>query len=455
MLFSSLTFLFYFLPIVILGHYLMPKRLQNAFLLLASLIFYAWGDARQVPLFSVLLLGNWGMGLLIDRMQTPRARKLMLTAGILMDFGALVFYKYIGFLLGIFGVTTGFFAEITLPLGISFFTFQAAAYLVDVYRRQTPPEKSFINFGAFLFLYPQLIAGPIIRYSDMAAALHSKRRPSAKQLESGMALLVAGLASKVLLANPLGEAFETLVALAPGQDTLCAWIALASCVMQVYFDFMGYSVMAVGLGRMMGFEFMRNFDFPLIARSITEFWRRWHITLTIWFRDYVYFPLGGSRKGAVRTIFNLMVVWGLTGLWHGASWNYLLWGLWYFAFIVAEKYTVKLRARLPGFVQHGVTIVAILLGWVLIVNESMAGYLPYMRTLFTFQISAECMFYLREYAIVLILGVLFSVPKVIGGLKALCRKYAWLRVIAVMGTLLLCIASLVKSSYNPFIYFRF
>ena len=455
MLFSSLTFLLYFLPIVILVHYILPKKLQNAFLLLASLVFYAWGDAKQVPLFSILLLSNWGLGLWIDRMQTPLHRRLVLTLGLVIDFGALVFYKYTGFIMETLGLQNSFTAGLTLPLGISFFTFQAAAYLVDVYRRQTPPEKSFVSFGAFLFLFPQLIAGPIIRYSDMSEALHSKRRPSAKLLESGMALLVAGLASKVLLANPIGEAFERLRAVALETDALCAWVALAASVMQVYFDFMGYSVMAIGLGRMLGFNFTRNFDFPLIAKSIAEFWRRWHMTLTVWFRDYVYFPLGGSRKGQVRTVLNLAIVWGLTGLWHGASWNYLLWGLWYAVFIVAEKYTVKLRSRLPGWVQHGFTIVALLLGWVLIIYEGMGNYIPYMRTLFSFKVSAESLFWLREYAVVLVLGIVFSVPWVINSLKSLCRKYTWLRTMVMLGALLLCIASLVKSSYNPFIYFRF
>ena len=300
MLFSSLTFLLYFLPLVILLHYVLPKRFQNAFLLLASLVFYAWGDAQQVPLFGTLLLANWGCGRLIDAAKAPLARRLFLTAGLVLDFGALFFYKYIAFVFDVLGLESGFVSGITLPLGISFFTFQAAGYLVDIYRRETPAEKSFINFGAFLFLFPQLIAGPIIRYSDMSQALHERRRPSAQKLESGMGLLVAGLAAKVLLANPLGEAFNALYT--PDADSLRTWAAMLASIMQIYFDFMGYSVMAVGLGRMMGFEFTRNFNHPLAATSVTEFWKRWHITLSVWFRDYVYIPLGGSRKGPLRTL---------------------------------------------------------------------------------------------------------------------------------------------------------
>lgn len=451
MLFSSLTFLLYFLPLVILLHYVLPKRLQNPFLLLASLIFYAWGDARQVPLFVVLMLTNWGVGVWLSKLESPRARRAVLTLGLVCDFGALGFYKYISFVAGIFGLELA--TDIALPLGISFFTFQAAGYLVDVYRRQTPPEKNFITFGAFLFLFPQLIAGPIIRYSDMADALHQKRRPSAWALESGMVLFVAGLASKVLLANPIGEAFEGLRAVGP--EALCAWISLIAFLMQVYFDFMGYSVMAMGLGRMMGFEFTRNFNYPFVSRSVAEFWRRWHITLGGWFRDYVYFPLGGSRKGKLRTYVNMFIVWGLTGLWHGADWNFLLWGLWYFMLLTLENMTARLRAGWPGWVKYLLTMVGLTLSWPLFICEGLVGLGDYYRALFTFQLSSEGLFWLKEYALILLAGALFCAPAVVEPLKALCRRHTWLRFAAVLGVLLLCMASLVKSSYNPFLYFRF
>ncbi|MBE5769478.1 MAG: MBOAT family protein [Clostridiales bacterium] len=453
MLFSSLTFLLYFMPLVILIHYILPKKLQNGFLLLASLVFYSWGEATKVPLFALLLFANWGIGRLMDLPKIQPYRRLILLAGLVLDLGALIYYKYIGFLMENLGLDAAFAKDITLPLGISFFTFQAVGYLVDVYRRQTPPEKSFINFGAFLFMFPQLIAGPIIRYSDMSTALHQKRRPSAKMLESGMALMVAGLAAKVLIANPLGEAFATLRTI--HSDALCAWMSLAASVMQIYFDFMGYSVMAVGLGRMMGFEFTRNFNHPFASKSITEFWRRWHITLSKWFRDYVYIPLGGSRRSLPRTLLNTFVVWALTGLWHGASWNFVLWGVSFFVLLIMEKYTEKLRASWPGWLSYIVTILLLSLNFPFFICDDLSIYGQFISDMWCFNFTTESLFWLREYAGIIALGVVFCIPKVVNGLKRLCRKYAWLRMACVLGALILCLASLVKSSYNPFLYFRF
>ena len=453
MLFSSLTFLLYFLPPVVLIHNLLPKRLQNGFLLLASLFFYAWGDARQVPLFTVLLLMNWGVGVLMGRAERSGYRRVLLTGGLVIDFGVLVFYKYTGFLLETLGLQAGFVSGLTLPLGISFFTFQAAGYLIDVYRRQTEPERSVVSFGAFLFLFPQLIAGPIVRYSDMCKELHEKRRPDVKALESGVSLFVAGLAAKVLLANLLGEAYETLNAISG--DMLCAWASLAAYTLQIYFDFMGYSVMAVGLGRMLGFSFPRNFRHPYAAVSVTDFWRRWHITLSGWFRDYVYIPLGGSRRGKERTVLNLLAVWSLTGLWHGADWNFVLWGLWYFLLLSAEKTLFADRVKLPVAVKRLLTLLGVMLGWALFVSDGLAGFSGYIMSLFSFRTSAQSLFWIREYAGILLLGMLFCVPGVVEGLKGLCRRYAWLRYAAVLAALLLCLAALAKSSYNPFLYFRF
>nr|MBR4281346.1 MBOAT family protein [Clostridia bacterium] len=453
MLFSSLSFLLYFFPAVILLHYFLPQRLQNAFLLAASLLFYAWGDARQVPLFAVLLMMNWGAACLMARAGEGKARRALLIGGLVIDFGALVFYKYTGFLLGIVGLYSSYAASLTLPLGISFFIFQAAGYLIDVYRGQTLPEKDPVSFGAFLFLFPQLIAGPIVRYSDMSKALHEKRRPSAAALESGMALFAAGLAAKVLLANPLGEAYDALRAVEG--DMLCAWGSLAAYTLQIYFDFMGYSVMAVGLGRMLGFGFPRNFNHPYAAVSVTDFWRRWHVTLSGWFRDYVYIPLGGSRKGRGRTALNLLAVWSLTGLWHGADWNFLLWGMWYFLLLSAEKFLLADRVKLPQLLRRVLTLLGVMLGWALFVSDGLAGFADYMAALFSFGVTAQSLFWLQEFAGIILLGAVFCVPRVVEGLKALCRRYALLRYAAVIGTLILCLASLAKSSYNPFLYFRF
>lgn len=453
MLFSSLTFLLYFFPLVILIHAILPGRLQNGFLLLASLLFYAWGEVRHTPLFAALLLLNWGAGLLIARTDGQTARRLLLAAGLAGDFGALLFYKYTGFLLGTLGLHPAFVSDLTLPLGISFFVFQAAGYLMDVYHRKTEPERNPVSFGAFLFLFPQLIAGPIVRYSDLAEALHQKRRPEAQALESGMALFAAGLAAKVLLANPLGEAYAEMQAVAG--DMICAWGSLAAYTLQIYFDFLGYSVMAVGMGRMLGFRFPRNFNHPYAAVSVSDFWRRWHITLSGWFRDYVYIPLGGSRCTKARTALNLLVVWALTGLWHGADWNFLLWGLWYFLLLSVEKFILAGRRPLPAVLRRGLTLLAVMLGWALFVSDGLTGFGVYLSSLFSFRVTGQGMFWLREFSGILALGTLLCIPRVAEGIQALCRRHAPLRYAAVLGAVLLSLAALANNSYNPFLYFRF
>lgn len=453
MLFSSLLFLLYFFPFVILIHYLLPQKLQNLFLLLSSLFFYAWGDAKQVPLFTVLLLANWVIGLALGRTEGHVARRVLLLLGMTVDFGALIFYKYTGFLLMTLGFHPSFVAGMTLPLGISFFTFQAAGYLLDVFQGHTDPERDPVSFGAFLFLFPQLIAGPIVRYHDMAPALHERRRPDAAALESGVALFVAGLAAKVLLANPLGEAFSELFAVKG--DMLCAWVSLAAYTLQIYFDFMGYSVMAVGLGRLLGFRFPHNFNHPYAAASVTDFWRRWHITLSGWFRDYVYIPLGGNRKGTGRTILNLGIVWSLTGLWHGADWNFILWGWWYFLLLIAEKFIFSRGFTLKTWLRRTFTLLCVMLGWALFVSDGLDGFMLYLSSLFSFRTTGSALFWLREFAGSLLLGIVFCVPAAVEFLRRLCRGHAWLRYPALLGLLVLCLAALASSSYNPFLYFRF
>ena len=451
MLFSSMTFLLYFLPAVILVHAFLPRRAQNPFLLAASLLFYAWGDVRRVPLFVLLLAVDWGAGVLLGRVRNAAGRRALLAAGLVCNFGALLFYKYTGFLLGAMGIQAAFTQGLTLPLGISFFTFQAAGYLIDVYRGTVEPERSPAAFGTFIFLFPQLIAGPIVRYSDLREALHRRRRPDGAALDSGMALFIAGLAAKVLLANPLGEAYQTLSA--PEGDMAAAWLSLAAYSLQIYFDFLGYSIMAVGIGRMLGFAFPRNFNHPYAAASVTDFWRRWHITLSSWFRDYVYIPLGGSRRGQGRTALNLLAVWALTGLWHGADWTFLLWGLWYFLLLSAEKFL--LRDRLPRLLQRVLTLLGVMLGWALFVSDGLAGFAAYLGRLFCFRLNGSALFWLREYAVLFAAAVLLCVPRAVEGLKRLCRRRPVLRWAAAVGLLLLCIAALARSSYNPFLYFRF
>lgn len=451
MLFSSLTFLLYFLPAVVLIHNLLPKSCQNGFLLAASLVFYAWGDARRVPLFAALLLMDWGVGLALGRAKRPASRKGLLILGLSFSFGALIFYKYTGFLLGAIGIEAAFTRDLTLPLGISFFTFQAAGYLIDVYRGTSQPEQDPVSFGTFLFLFPQLIAGPIVRYHDLAPALHARRRPDGHALDGGMALFAAGLAAKVLLANPLGEAYQAFRAME--SDMAAAWLSLAAYTGQIYFDFLGYSVMAVGIGRMLGFSFPRNFHDPYAASSVTDFWRRWHITLSGWFRDYVYIPLGGSRRGAGRTVLNLLAVWALTGFWHGADWTFLMWGLWYFLLLTAEKFLV--RDRLPRPLHRMLTMLSVMLGWALFVSDGLSDFGAYLSQLFCFRFSAQALFWLREFSALLVIAAAFCVPWTIGKLKGLARRYPAFRWAAAVGLMLLCLAALARSTYNPFLYFRF
>ncbi len=452
MLFSSLTFLFYFLPAVILIHRFLPEKAQNPFLFAASLVFYAWGEIRYVPLFFVLLVLDYLLGRGLQSARRQAVRRLLLTAGILADIGALLYYKYSGFLLDTLGMGGRFPTPATLPLGISFFTFQAVGYLVDVYRRQTEAEKDVIAFGTFLFLFPQLIAGPIVRYSDMKQALHVHRRPDAAAMDKGMALFIAGLASKVLLANPLGALSDELHAVTG--DSACQWAFLTVYNLHVYFDFWGYSVMALGMGRMLGFRFPQNFNHPYAADSITDFWRRWHITLSGWFRDYVYIPLGGSRKGTGRTIFNMLVVWLLTGFWHGAGWTYIGWGLWFYVSLLFDKYVLK-PLRLPGVVRRLHMILCMVLSYAVFTAPDLKGAWDMVVTLFSFRSGGTALFWLRENLLLLIVSVACCVPAVIGLGKRLLARRTWLRCACMTALLVLCLAALAKSSYNPFLYFRF
>ena len=451
MLFSSLSFLLYFLPPVILIHLFLPKRLQNPFLFFASLFFYAWGDARFVPLFFGLLIVDWGCGLLLEKAEKQSIRKLVLALGVAANMGSLFLFKYMGFFASLVG-TSATIGQ-SLPLGISFFTFQATGYLVDVYRKQTKCERNLFAFGTFLFMFPQLIAGPIVRYSDLSQALHEKRRPEGKALEMGMALFIGGLAAKVLLANPLGAFAEEMRELME-QDTLCAWLYMLCYSLQIYFDFLGYSVMAVGMGRMLGFSFPRNFNHPYAASSVTDFWRRWHITLSGWFRDYVYIPLGGNRRGTARTILNMLAVWSLTGFWHGASWEFILWGLWYFVMLVADKYLLE-RLKAPGALRRLVMYVSVGIGWMMFSANGAEHILPMLQSLVTVRSEGHALFWLREMGPVLVAAALCCVPALVNGAKKLMKRLAYLRFAVMLALLLLSLAALTKSSYNPFLYFRF
>ena len=366
------------------------------------------------------------------------------------------FFKYAGFLLGLLPfIPQDILPEISLPIGISFYVFQSMSYVIDVYRDDAPVQKNVLTFGTYVTLFPQLIAGPIVRYQDVAYQM-DHRRENVADFASGVHLFMVGLGKKVLLANPMGSLWNLLQA---QEGTLAAWVGIAAYALQIYFDFSGYSDMARGLGRMFGFEFLENFNYPYISASITEFWRRWHISLSTWFREYVYIPLGGNRKGKYRQIVNLLIVWCLTGLWHGASWNFVLWGLYYAALLILEKlFLLKALQKLPKFIRHIYSVIAVLLGWALFFFEDMTALGGFFRRLFVPGATGEA-------GMMLILGFLplmavaaFAATPAASRFFAARQEKAWVRYGRIAGAavvLVLCVASLASQSYNPFIYFRF
>ena len=438
MLFSSNTFLFGFLPAVVVLYYLCPRRCRNVLLLVSSLIFYGWGEPKYVLLMLVSILLNYFCGLAAGKRQTQqRSVRGVLIVGVVLNLGMLGFFKYGTFFFG------SAFPDIPLPIGISFYIFQAMSYLIDVCRREVEVQKNVLTFGTYVTLFPQLIAGPIVRYRDVAEMLES-RRENLPQFSRGVQRFVVGLSKKVLLANTFGSAWN---ALQVTTGTAAAWLGLLCYTLQIYFDFSGYSDMAIGLGQLFGFTFLENFNYPYISASITEFWRRWHISLSTWFKEYVYIPLGGNRKGLARQIFNILVVWLLTGLWHGASWNFVLWGGYYAALLILEKcWLLKAGEKLPLVLRRMLTMVLVMLGWALFYFENLGALGAFLGRLFTAIPSAGIAFYLPVTA----LGCLCATPalkrvKLPDGLRwGLC-----------VVLLLLCVASLARQSYNPFIYFRF
>lgn len=461
MLFSSNVFLFAFLPLALVVYYLSPRRLRNPVLLLFSLFFYGWGEPVYLILMVFTIVFNYLCGLLIHRFRTKKnGEKKILIAGVVVNLLLLAFFKYFGFLAtqlqAVFPALRGWeIPDIPLPIGISFYIFQSMSYIIDIYREDSPVQKNLLSFGTYVALFPQLIAGPIVRYRDVAWQLDN-RRETLSDFSTGVVLFVVGLSKKVLLANPMGSLWE-LLQTQPG--TLCAWVGIFAYSLQIYFDFSGYSDMARGLGKMLGFEFLENFNYPYISRSVTEFWRRWHISLSTWFREYVYIPLGGNRLGRSRQIVNLLIVWTLTGLWHGASWNFVLWGLYYAVLLIFEKvFLLKRLNRLPPFVGHCYTIVSFVLGWALFYYEDMASLGRFLQKLFVWEVCQPYgMTFVLSYLPLMAVAALAATP-VMKRLFCAYRDSAIVRFATILGTLgllLLCTAALVSQSYNPFIYFRF
>lgn len=466
MLFSSVSFIFAFLPLTVIIYFLVPYKLKNFVLFIASLMFYFLGEPAYTPLFIFSALLNYGVGIIIGKQSKQSSQKAILIIGLIINILLLGAFKYTDFLItsvnGIFNISIPL-AKLALPVGISFFTFQGVSYIIDVYRKDAQPQKSFVNFAAYLCMFPQLIAGPIVRYSDIFDQIDPKhRRVTLEAFGEGAARFSVGLAKKVLIANRLGELHMALMG-AASSSVLGFWISAAAYAMQIYFDFSGYSDMAIGLGKIFGFTYPENFNYPFIAKSITDFWRRWHMTLGGWFRDYVYFPLGGNRVKTSRYIFNIFVVWSLTGLWHGAAWTFVVWGLFFGVFLSLEKlFLLKPLQKLP-VLGWAYTQFLVLISFVIFSSSSMSGAFSQIKAMFFGAglpfASYETLYYLKSYLILLIIAFIACTPlfKKIG--EWLQKRFptfdAILSPVCLMALFVVSVAFLIDGSYNPFLYFRF
>ncbi len=464
MVFSSLTFLFAYLPIVLAVYYLVPMRWRNLVLLLVSLFFYGWGEPVYVLVMIFSILMNWIFGNFISRYRDSDRKKAkhFLVGCIVVNLALLGFFKYWDFFasnLNHLGLSLPIL-RLSLPIGISFYTFQTMSYPIDLYRKQTDPQKSLVSFGAYVCMFPQLIAGPIVRYVDVAKQL-DHRTLSRQSFYDGTRRFIVGLCKKVLLANNAGQVFETISHLPVCErSVLTAWLGIILYAFQIYFDFSGYSDMAIGLGKMLGFDFPENFNYPYISDSITEFWRRWHMTLSFWFRDYVYIPLGGNRHGLKRQLINIMIVWLLTGFWHGASWNFVLWGVYYGVILIMEKlFLLKWLKKSPGWVRHVYTIFVFLIGWVLFAFTDLNAIGGYLSSLFFASgvlADGRAWFYLRDNMVLLIVSAIACTPIAKTGWNILnTEKGEVLVPVLTVAGLAVCTAFIVDASYNPFLYFRF
>lgn len=466
MVFSSTIFLCVYLPLVLLGYYICPKKGKNLFLLIVSLVFYAWGEPKYVFLMIFSILINYVFGLLMDKHRENKKRlKLMLVLSVAIDLGLLSVFKYTDFIItninSIFN--TGFdLLNIALPIGISFYTFQAMSYTIDVYRDNVRVQRNLIDFGMYITMFPQLIAGPIVRYADVQDQL-TERSVTTADFSEGIMRFVVGLGKKVLLANQMGAVWTDIYALGGDVSALMAWTGAVAFTFQIYFDFSGYSDMAIGLGRMFGFKFPENFRYPYESVSITDFWRRWHITLSTWFKEYLYIPLGGNRRGLARQALNLLIVWSLTGFWHGAGWNFVMWGLYYFAILFIEKlFLLKALDKLPKFFRHVYALLLIVIGWVIFASDDVSVLLPYLGSMFGANgaIGGMDVYTLLTKAVLIIICCIASteLPKRLFATAAgkMNEKAAFaVKSVLTLALLALSFVFLIGDSYNPFLYFRF
>ena len=459
MIFSSIPFLYYFLPAVLVVYFLTPRRGKNAVLLLSSLFFYGWGEPRLLWLMVFTIAVFYLCGLAIGRSETHKKAWLILS--IAVGVGLLGLFKYADFFITSLNAATGLslpLLKLALPVGISFYTFQCLSYTVDVYRGAVPPQKNPISFGAYVALFPQLIAGPIVRYADVARELE-ERTHSWENVGLGLRRFVIGLSKKVILADNLAM-LAKLCRESAEPSVAFTWVYAIAFTLNIYFDFSGYSDMAIGLGQIFGFHFPENFNYPYLSKSVTEFWRRWHISLGSWFRDYVYIPLGGNRVGKGKWVRNILTVWMLTGLWHGAAWNFVLWGLLFAALLLAEKALPGLQ-RLPGVLRHGYVLLAVILSFVLFNADTLTQAGRDFAALFGFAglplFTKETGYYLRSYAPLLVIACVGTTPlvKLTAQKMGENRAVQMLEPVLWLSLLLICTAYLVDGSFSPFLYFRF
>ncbi len=470
MLFSSITFLFMFLPVTVLIYYLVPQKKRNIVLLIASLFFYAWGEPVYVVLMILSILLNFYCGKDIgEKSEDPLRRKRSLIFAVVMNVLILGFFKYYGLLMETLNVLFPYeipYRELALPIGISFYTFQALSYLIDIYRGNAKPQERLLPFALYISMFPQLIAGPIVRYVDIEAQLQN-RVMSMRKFGQGLMYFLVGFAKKTVLANSIGALYTQISEQQiESFSVLTAWVGCLAFAFQIYFDFSGYSDMAIGLGKMFGFEFRKNFQYPYIARTIGEFWRRWHISLGTWFREYVYIPLGGNKCPVSRHVLNILIVWALTGLWHGAQWNFLVWGLYYGILLILEKYVWgNVIGKLPKIVQHIYTIILVLIGWVFFFSPSLDAAMDYLGVMFGMGangfLDRQGFYFLLTHWLLFLLCIIGSSMRGMNVLRLLTNSYENRRVrqaavcIVYIGMFLISLAFLVTESFNPFLYFRF
>ena len=463
MVFSSITFLFYFLPIVLIIYYLIPNKYKNIVLLISSFIFYFYGEPKNIYIMILSILATYIFGILIDKYKKTKYSKIFLILSIFINIGLLIYFKYADFIIKNINLWLSNkidLIHVILPIGISFYTFQLISYIVDVYRGEAKVQKNIIKLATYISLFPQLIAGPIVRYTTIENQLEN-REYNMKNFSIGVRRFIIGLGKKVMIANVMGNLINIFL-VSDEKSVLFYWLYAIALMIQIYFDFSGYSDMAIGLGKMLGFDFPENFNYPYIATSITDFWRRWHISLSSWFRDYIYIPLGGNRVSKLKWIRNIIIVWMLTGLWHGAEWNFVIWGLYFGVLLIIEKvFLLKWLQKIPKVISRIYTLFIVMISFIIFNGEGISTILENIGGLFKFVsiplITNESMYYLKSYIIVIILGIIGATPicKNILTTEKLKKIVNILEPIYLLLIFIICTSYIVDGSFNPFLYFRF